>query len=214
MKTLIKIILLVFVFQNLSAQRASKIDFDSIYSIINKKESEFEYFKLLNKFQKDSVLNDDELLLLYYGFTSQKEYNPYDLKEMKLQMFIKENGYGKTKELEEETFKNNHVSLIACYARSIRYKINNDTTLMYIWTNNYYGLLRAIKASGDGKTEETAFVTNSIADEYQILGNFKLNLIMQFNLGRYDGFELVEPNEFGAKHIYFDKIKSQEFLNQ
>jgi len=214
MRLFISLILFGLCFQGLNAQKASKVDFDSIYIVIHQKGSEFEYSKLHNRFRNGSVLSDRELFLLYYGYTAHRDYNPYNMSEMELQNHIRENGYGKTDKLEEEVFNNNHVSIVACLARAMRYKMRNDTGLMNIWVNNYYGLLRAIRRSGDGRSEASAFVTNSITDEYQVLRYFNLNFTMQLNLERYDAFELVEPNEFGEKRIYFDKIKSREFLNR
>jgi len=204
-------LILLFLLPILQAQQASKMNFDSIYNITGDSTSVNYYPNLLTKFNSsDSSMSDNEYLLLYYGFTGKDSYNPYAIEEMKLQSFVKKNGYGKTAKLEKQLFKSNHASIVGCYVRAIRLDMEGDTLSSKKWVKNYQGLIFAMISSGNGREKSSATVVNSIADEYQLLKYLKLGIESQVNLGRWDLLNIKMPNPYNIETFYFDKIKIQE----
>ncbi|WP_410209610.1 DUF4919 domain-containing protein [Aquirhabdus sp.] len=83
----------------------------------------------------------------------------------------------------------------------------------YKWVG---GLMKSILASGDGKTSDTAFVTISVPEEYQVLSMMRLRLVKQELIMKPLRDKLDTLDQSGVEHIiyfnpaaHFDRLAKQ-----
>jgi hypothetical protein len=101
----------------------------------------------------------------------------------------------------------NYVFIDAHFVLSVCYRRLGQTEQSERYTAAARGLLKAIFASGDGKTPETAFVVISVAEEYSVIGVQGSKKLQQalINKNGHSYDLLTVANKSGGKdEIYFN----------
>jgi hypothetical protein len=154
----------------------SKIDFKSIEKNLKNAESPYNYDRLIFKYKGiPKVLDSIEAQHLYYGRnfeTNKLTTSDEDFKS--LAEAFKNNNFDECVKLGKVLYgkdpTNLDVLLILLRAYDNKKDISNFT--------HHLAQLRlladAIKSSGDGKSEKTAFIVNSVGDEYIFLNILNL----------------------------------------
>ncbi|HFX17570.1 MAG TPA: DUF4919 domain-containing protein [Flavobacteriales bacterium] len=141
------------------------------------------YFKhLFDKWTKTpSKVSQDELVLLYYGSAFLPEFNPIKEEEAveqiakKLAEFDFQNAIKEGEKLRREYPLNTRLYMLLGYA----YKKTGMSQKSKFYYKKYGDLLRIPLYSGTGTSFENAFIVRSISDEYLILNQKDLELVMQ-----------------------------------
>ena len=200
-------------------------DYKKIKNEILNKDSKFYYPTLFERYAKnDSTLVEEEYHYLYFGYTFNKNYDPY-FSHDSLQNFLKlfnkenlsENDYGNllnlgNKILAEYPFDLRIMTLMAYLYN----EHGNKEMARKIGKKNAY-VIGAIMNSGDGRTVSTAFYVICIADEYQLIKMFHLKFGDQA-LGHYKGqaIDLMSvENEDNKKDVmHFNVTRLFQIENQ
>ncbi len=149
----------------------SKIDLDKIKKEITDKESDYFYEKMVFKFQALSKSIDSlEAQNLYYGrlfldktvSTSDDDFKKI-LKDFNKQKY--DETVAKTKNLlsKDPTNLDLLMIMLQCYDKQ------KDIKNFSYYYGQFQLLTRAILDSGDGRNEESAYLVNSVGDEYILL---------------------------------------------
>lgn len=213
------IFIALFILIPLSAQenKLKTPDYQSIKKNIEDKNSEFYYPKLLKRLKEnDTLMTKEQYHHLYFGYTFQKEYNPYkrskneeeltkyyrgeDVTEKDIPKIIK----AFSKELEEDP-----LNLRAMNYLAYMYHMNNDESMAKKISRNFHDLFEVIISSGDGMKCESAMHVIAVSHEYVFLNMFQLEI----NSQSYDGtcdYLLFEKDKYKVPGVYFNVSKLKE----
>lgn len=190
--------------------KAQPLDLNKI-----KKEAGTEtYTKLFNRYLvNDTTLTLDDYVLIYYGSAFKDNYMPnarHDsvsflnklIRNAKDSLdFIKALSYSYMI-LSEFPLDIERIFLNAYVYKQIS---QNDSS--NVWLYKYDKLIRTIMTSGDGESEETAYVVIKVSDEYTLLDAFGLDFEKQALVGKkgkyYDKMT-VSSEKKGKEDVYFD----------
>lgn len=200
----------LIVFMALSSYgQGSKVDLKEIKKIAKTKS----YSDLLDRYKaNDTTLSLDDYVVLYYGQAFTDDYSPngsHDSVRV-LNMYLRGDVdsvdfhkvlYYTTMILKDYPFDIERIFITAIAYKRIELRDSSD-----IWFYKYDKLIRSIMASGDGISEETAFIVTCVADEYSILNAFGFQFTGQALINKkkksYDLMSIAE-NEFGVKELFF-----------
>lgn len=221
MKDLISVLILILFFSVSFAQKIVNIDFNYVKEETTKKNSDNYYEKLLDRYNKyDTTFTEEEYMFLYYGFTFRPEYNPYGISKEEEKFFdaYHAGNYKKAIPLGQSVLAKNPVHLNILFKMAVCYYALNEVDMFKFYISIYKGLLSAVYRSGDGMSIETAWVVNSVSDEYEILRNLKLSMVSQTLLeGPTDMFSLdTENQEYDppVEKLYFNVAKPFERMSK
>ena len=205
---------------------ANAPDYNRIKKEINTKDSEFYYPELLRRFEAaDTTLTAEHMYYFYYGTATRPDYNPYKTYNYDALHKALEKENPEEKDWEEaaraidEQLKTDPTNIrFHLYKQIVYEKLygpESEKTLGAF--NQVIMLLAAVRATGDGRSKETAFHVISVADEYGIMDVFGLSPKMQSlveDKGQsYDVIDL-EKNEYGLESMYFNITVSMEAANK
>lgn len=160
----------------------------------------------------DTTVNYTELRM---AFTETKDFDPYGPdKEMQKAMFaaLSEKDYAKTLELAEKTLLANYVEINAHFCAYIAERELGHPDKSAFHKAIVEALIKSITSSGDGKSEETAFVVISTNEEYTLFRYLGLRpsgqALIQKNGHSYDKMTVVDPrtNENITMLFQIDKV--------
>ena len=184
MKKLV-VFLISFVFSlTISAQKKSLdiygLPVDTLKTMVQKHPKYFEHLKNVWLKQPDKM-KEDELMLLYYGSVFMKKYEP--AKEDKaveriaklMAEFDFQNAIKEGKKLLQVYPLNSRLYLLLGYAHK-KLGMRQKSKFYY---KKYGDLIRIPLYSGTGKNFDKAFIVRIISDEYLILNQKDLELVMQ-----------------------------------
>ncbi|TDX90273.1 uncharacterized protein DUF4919 [Chryseobacterium daecheongense] len=209
----------------LSAQESNPKapDYQLIKKNIENKNSEFYYPKLLKKLKEnDTLITKEQYQHLYFGYTFQKEYNPYkkSKNDEKLNQYyrgenITEKDVPKVIRALKEALEENPLDLRAMNYLAYMHHMSNDESMAKKISRNFHGLFEAITSSGDGMKCESAMHVISVSHEYVFLNMFQLEIISQSYNGTCDYLQF-EKDKYKVPGIYFNvsqlREKSMELL--
>ncbi|AMM51344.1 hypothetical protein TH61_09410 [Rufibacter sp. DG15C] len=196
------------------AQTISKVDFTKINAAIASPKSKFYYPTLLKRYMANDVtLTTEEYSHLYYGYPKQPGYKPWAVndKEDELgQLVLYENwpvilSTG-TKLLQKDPFNLSVIYLMHMATGELRRAAESKK-----WLTKFDGLLAAIKASGNGRSPETAVVLVTPRDEYMFLNaaaKLRQDGAAQLVDNKYDLVKLKLPNKLNLTQVYFNIEKA------
>jgi hypothetical protein len=205
--------------------KISNINFSQIFSQISDSSSQYYYQDLFERYKNgDEELGFIEYNYLYYGYTFQKEYQPYgrsdiedDIKLILEQKNLEPSDYEIVIKLGEKVLEEYPFNIDIIFYMYNWYNIIGDAETASLWERKFTLLLDVIFASGDGKNPESAFVVSGIDDEYIVLTMLGLSMknqsLISTEKGMCDYME-VKKNENNLEGIYFnvqrlfDKINS------
>jgi len=166
--------------QNKMSLKVYGLELDTLKVMVKKHPRYFEHLKSV-WIKTPHKLKEDELMLLYYGSTFLKNYNP--VKEDKaIERIAKNMGefdFGKAIEEGKKLLQiyplNTRLYQLLGYA----YKKTGEKQKSKFYYKKYADLLRIPFYSGTGKNFEQAFIVRTISDEYLILNQKNLELVQQ-----------------------------------
>jgi hypothetical protein len=188
-------------------QKLSNIDLDEIKKQTLDKNGEYYYQPLLERFKKcDSTLTPIEYQYIYYGYALTDAYNPYGSSDDvdKMREAMSKESYNKALEYGLKAFKENPVDAGLILRLLICYDKLEDFISEKKIARIYFALLHVIYDSGDGKSENTAYVVIEVSDEYVIMNDLELDLKMQALVGDCDRMTMVQPNDKKIDKLYFN----------
>jgi hypothetical protein len=201
------LLLLVSVF---GFSQKSKIDFKAIEKDLKNEKSPYNYDKLIFKYKGyPKSLDTIESQHLYYGRNFRKDVvSTIDDDFKSLAEAFKTENFDECikqgKVLYEKDPTNMDILLILLKA----YDVKQDADNVIHHLGQFRALTGAIRASGDGKTEKTPYLVNSVGDEYILLNI--LNLGQEYTRGSKsmrDGILDIwekENNKVYIKVLYID----------
>lgn len=154
----------------------SKIDLDKIKKEVNDKESIYFYEKMVYKFQGlPKSIDSLEAIHLYYGrnyipktiSTSDEAFKNL-LENFKLEKYDEAIVKGKNLLSTDPTNLDLLMIMLQCYDRQ------KDIKNFSHYLSQFQILTRAIIGSGDGKSEKTAYLVNSVGDEYILINAIQI----------------------------------------
>ncbi|MGV3540941.1 MAG: DUF4919 domain-containing protein [Rufibacter sp.] len=212
-KTLFSLLLCLALLTGAQAQIISKINFIEIRKAITSPKSKLYYPNLLKRYHaNDGSLTAEDYKHLYYGWTMQPGYNPYKgndksdaLNEMLLYERFPEIVSTGKKLLATDPFNMDVIYLI-----HMAYGEMNNQVESKKWLVKFDGVLQAIKASGNGRSPETAVVLAAPRDEYMFLTVVELrqNGPAQTIDNRYHLINVKQPNKLNLTQVYFNIEKA------
>ena len=191
---------------NLTCFAQKKQFLDINYSKIEKfvKSEDNQFKQLMDRFEKgDTTLTTDELAIIYYGSFYSTDYTYTDASRT-LRDKMKEKDFEGAFALCKEELKKSPASLDLLYKAATCAKQTGDSDDVY--SERIVQILEVIFASGDGRSEKTAFKVVAVSDEYFIIyGVLGANLKEQALIGQCDRMTIYEddaPDE--TFDLYFD----------
>ncbi len=209
-------ILSILLFMGISSygQRRNfeKPDYKEIEKNIQKKDSKLFYPSLMERYQRgDSTLTLEEKRHLYYGYTFQPSYSPYEesdyadsLRVMMQKEDHSESALNKIIQFGDSVLAENPFDFSAIDGQLYALDKKQENERVNAKIIQFRTLLDALMSSGDGKSKRNSFYVIYTSHEYVLLE------VLGFQFGgsqslieHYDYLELVE-NEAGIKGLYFD----------
>ncbi|MBC3541891.1 DUF4919 domain-containing protein [Rufibacter sediminis] len=197
------------------AQTVSKIDYSAIKTAVTSAKSKMYYPNLLKRYHaNDPKLTQDEYKHLYYGWTFQSGYNPYkpnDQSDALNEMLLYER-FPEIISTGKKLLATDPFNLDVMYLMHMAYGELNKKAESQMWLTKFEGLMAAIKASGNGRSKETAVVLNAPRDEYMFLTVVGLRQKGRPQLveNKYDLVNLQTPNKLNLTELYFNIQKAVE----
>lgn len=193
-------------------QNEINVNFDEIKLKVENVNSENYYPKLLKRFNKfDSTLSLEENMLIYYGFSFQKDYLNNKPTEEQLETLTNNEEYEKLKIECQKILNKNPVSLVANNKMGYAlFKLGKPESEWKKYQKRYRDFRKVIASSGNGLSCDSAFKVIYVSDEYNMIYDyFEISKLGSQSLsGLCDKFS-NEPSKFyKAKEIYFDASRS------
>lgn len=178
-------------------------------------ESPEKYKDLLLRFCKtDNELTQDELKVIYYGYSFTPDYNPYERYD-KIEEAIEDKRLTEASILCNIYLKKSPVSLyLLRLARNCAMDMG-EFPLMAKYHTRYHQILDVITASGTGESIEKSYKVIRIRDEYEVLRMaHRIEELVSQKLveGNYDLMTIKSSGN--VSDVYFDVNRMIERLNE
>lgn len=196
------------------------------YKIIEKniqdKKSEFYYPKLLAKYElSDTTMTLEQKRHLYYGYTFQPKYNPYNnsLASISLSEVMKKDELS-TEDLTEiiklstHVLKENPLDIRALNYRLYSLEQQNKIDELQKNLIKLEIIVDALVSSGDGISKESAFYVIDVSHEYDLLAMFGFRYDGKQSLIEHFDYLTVAQNEENVTGLYFDVSPCLEYLTK
>ncbi|AZA52836.1 DUF4919 domain-containing protein [Chryseobacterium sp. G0201] len=188
----------------------SKIDFKSIEKNLTNAQSPYNYEKLIFKYKGyPKSLDSIEAQYLYYGRNFKKDkISTSDDDFKKLAEAFKDKNFEECIKLGKVLYDKDPTNLDVLLILLRAYDSQKDGSNFSHHLGQFRLLADAMKASGDGKSEKTAYAVNSVGDEYILLN--MLNIGQDYTRGSKalkDGMMDIwekEDNKIYIKVLYMD----------
>ncbi len=185
MKRLLSLLLFLTLCVSLSAQEMAAPDYKSLRSQIQNAKGPNYYPTLMRRYlANDTTLSMEQYRALYYGFTLQEDFVPYqsqrkELLDVRRKMTSSKGNPAICPEAVQVSLAaldDNPFDLMAISTLSFAYLQLKDTVSYHLWTDKQNSLLDAILSSGDGETMESAIHVTNIEHEYEVLNRLGLRV--------------------------------------
>ncbi|MFP3591926.1 DUF4919 domain-containing protein [Chryseobacterium sp. SIMBA_038] len=188
----------------------SKIDFKSIEKSLTNAQSPYNYEKLIFKYKGyPKSLDSIEAQYLYYGRNFRKDkISTLDDDFKKLAEAFKDKNFEECVKLGKVLYDKDPTNLDVLLILLRAYDSLKDGSNFTHHLGQFRLLADAMKASGDGKSEKTAYAVNSVGDEYILLN--MLNIGQDYTRGSKalkDGMMDIwekEDSKIYIKVLYLD----------
>jgi hypothetical protein len=190
-----------------------KPDFKEIQKTVTDKQSPFFYEKLFKRYESgDTTLTTTEYWYLYYGYSFQSNYMPYqtiegmeDFNKITKKEQLDEKDFRKIISIAEKEMKKLPFELDLLWYEYVAWQGLKDTARAKVSRHQFMGLVDAIIASGNGMSCETGFSVLYVAHEYVMLNvmGFQFSGKQSLTDGLCDKLQ-VAGNEFGIDELFFD----------
>ncbi|MEG1666668.1 DUF4919 domain-containing protein [Chryseobacterium sp.] len=192
-------------------------DYKVIEKNIENKDSEFYYPKLMDKLKaNDTLISRDQYRHLYFGYTFQKEYHPYQISENDKKLIpyfqnkdLKKSDYAEIIKISNTSLKEFPLNLRVMNFLAYIYHLDGNEAMATKVSHNFYGLFGAIFSSGDGRDCKTGFHVISVSHEYVVMNMLELEIVSQGLSGDCDYLSL-EKDKYKLPGVYFNITKLKE----
>lgn len=182
-------------------------------------EANASYAELIEKIKQSASSDDIEEIRKVYVATEY--YNPYGVDESDIEksMFegMKDEDWEKCLENATKILDNNYISLDAHYGAMVCANESGNNTKGEFHRKVLRGLIDAIRKTGDGKSEDSAFFCTSTGEVWSFIGllGFRAsgNTLEVINGRSYDVMKVLGPDIEEEFEWYFDVTAQLEFLN-
>ena len=172
------------------------------------------YYPLLMRryLENDTTLTLEQYRCLYYGYTLQEDFVPYQKERESLfeirRELVATNGSKTTcseaikvarAALEDDPF-----DLLAISTLSFSYLQLRDTVSYTLWNNKQDALLDAIVSSGDGNDVEDAIHVINLEHEYEVLNRLGLQIESDSLCNDNVEYLRVQPNAEDVRGVFFN----------
>lgn len=185
------------------------ISLETIGQMVSDSQGVYFYPRLVEKFLANHQLANIDYVMLYYGFTFSKMYNPY-------RHFALEDSLGdltgaqkgtEALALADELLAENPVSIFGNIEKAYALNALNDKEKSFYYLERYRLLMQAMESSGEGSSYDRPIVVINPKDAQAIMLKYKLiELSKSINgrEGRYYDVYLVKNQKDKQYPIYFD----------
>ncbi len=205
---LLPVFCLVLVFSG-HAQTISKINFDAIKTAVSSPKSAYYYPNLLKRYHaNDARLTAEDYKHLYYGWTLQPGYKPYqpNLQSDALNEMMLFERFPEIVTLGKKMLLTDPFNTDVMYLVHMAYGELNKQAESKKWLVKFDGIMNAIKASGNGKSAESAVVLIAPRDTYMFLTVVNLRQASPAQLldNKYHVVPVKTPNKHNYTEVYFN----------
>jgi hypothetical protein len=195
-------LLCCFVFSISAVGQRSKIDFKSIEKNLKDPKSPYNAEKLIFKFKGlPKSLDTIEAQHLYYGRNFRDIVSSEDENFKSLTEAFKNKDWENSIQLGKMLYYKDPTNLDVLLILLRSYDAKQDVNNFIYHLSQFRILADAIRSSGDGKTEETAYNVNSVGDEYILLNMLNIGLdYTRISKGVEDG--MLDTWEKEDKKVY------------
>ena len=195
-------------FENISFNSIKMKNLDKIIASTRDPQSKYYYSKLLKDFQDNfHEFGLDDYAMFYIGFTNDMAYLPYKSENLNLNELLQMENYDLIQELTENKLDTIPTDFPLYWWLSKVSERNSDYFYQLDNLLKYYGFSQAILATGDGASEESAFLITFIHHEYEIMYQLGMSVLEQTLLNNRDhSFDVLKGtnNYENEKSIYFN----------
>jgi hypothetical protein len=170
---------IVVVYCSVRAQQILTINLTEIQSVIQDEDTEFFFDSLHNRYLRfDTTLTARHYHFIYYAQSLLPNYNPLMQNESQKLFYqlLREREFNEALIHGKLAYSNDPYNLKTLFGLFVCYNNLGQSKKADAHLSQYYGLLSAIANSGDGKSVQTAFVVNTIDDEYEFVANLRLRV--------------------------------------
>lgn len=186
-------------------------DYDDIRQEITNKSSPYYYPLLLKRYKSlDTTLTSQEYTHLYYGYVFQKSYKPYNVpKENQLISNLLEKEPLTKKDLDKiirltsKSLKRFPFNLDQLINRSFAYHLKGQEDVSIKLRKQFSDLLEAIRMTGNGLKQETAYHVITVGNEYEFIRAYGLVPHSQIFANMCDYIKLAS-NTYEIEGLYFN----------
>ncbi len=195
------------------AQEVVAPNYREIRATIQNSKSQNYYPRLMRRYmENDTTLTLSQYRCLYYGFTLQEDFVPYQKEREKLfekrRELVQTNGskYACTEAIKvaQLALEDDPFDLLAISTLSFSYLQLKDTVSYTLWNNKQDALLDAIVSSGDGDEVESAIHVINLEHEYEVLNRLGLQIESDSLCSDEVEYLKVQPNAEDVRGIYFN----------
>ena len=192
---------------------SKKVDFADVEKTISDKNSAFYYSNLFKRFGKgDTTLTTTDYFYLYYGYSFQSEYMPYqsienleDFNKITKKKELDDNDFKKIISISEKELKKLPFELDMLWYKYVAWQGLGDSSKARVCFHQFMGLIDAIIASGNGTSCDDAFTVLYVGHEYVMLNvmGFEFGGKQSLTDGLCDKLD-VTGNEYEVESLYFN----------
>ena len=188
-------------------------DFKKMAEQSQDRESPFYYQKLLIRFlDRDSTLNNQEMLALMIGFTENPKYKPFEDMEKEQEVFdLNEAGHYEDALVKAKLYLQTHpLSLRVLKEASYCYYVQKKNDSADYYMDLVDKIMTAMMYSGNGKKPESPMFSLGLADGEYFIPNIGLKILNKDTDWNKNNLfmEIIDASKSGEDHIpYFFVIQ-------
>ncbi len=207
------------------AQRISTVDFDAIRRAVSDTASPYHYPRLWRRLlDGDRTLGPKEYRHLYYGQVYQDSYDPINagLFDREREYFASERGgeWPRAADAARDLVRRDPLNLKYNRMAAASLLATGDSAAARGHLRRWRLLVDVILASGNGRSDATAYVVTRVPDEYQVLAHLGLATTAHIFRGgpagqrRYSDVFALKPNRAGRDTVHFNTNWSYWYLQR
>ena len=214
MKRILSLVMLMIMTCTMAlAQEVQAPDYRAIRTSIQNSKGPNYYPQLMRRYlQNDTTLTIEQYRALYYGYTLQEDYVPYQREHKALtdirQRLVDTKGDSKVcreaLKVSEAALADNPFDMLAISTMAFSFQQLKDTINYARWEDKQNSLLDAIVSSGDGEDEGSAIHVINIEHEYEVLNRLGLTVESDSLCNESLEYIKVQPNAEDIRGLYFN----------
>jgi hypothetical protein len=214
-RTVLMVLAIIFSFKIYSQENTFVIpDYQDIEKLTTDKGSAFYYDNIFKRYRaNDTTLTLRDYRMLYYGYFFQPQYQPFyrsaETDSIKMLLGAKDElskaDWKEIIRLGQANIEQNPFDLKGLNVVWIAYRHSGDTATANLYFDKLKKLVQTILATGDGKSEKTAFHVLNVSHEYDIVSilGYEFGGNQQLTDSKCDFLSLKENND-KVTGLYFD----------